>query len=267
MPVLDPDLTRVVVGDVHGDPLLIDLLQKIGVINSRGERAEGFHVVQIGDLAHFGHRVHTGDTQVLELALRAFDQVLLGNHEAWFAHRMNAGKFAGMHDQLYPETEQALQRLVRAGHYQPAAELDGWVITHAGVHPVHAEGLPVDPALAAAAINQRFAHYLQSSRPFTPMFDAVGPARGGNGRSGPGGMLWLDLSELTPYTPNFPWPQIVGHTPQAPGQEARAVADNLWVVDAGAGLSGRLSALVKPGADADWQPLVVHADPDRLRQR
>lgn len=256
---LDPDVTRVVVGDVHGDLLLETLLADIGVLDSQGRRNDGFYVVQLGDLVHLGHDAFHRDAHVIEIVLRGgVDRVLLGNHEAFHAYGMLCGQFSGMHGRLIPEVEHGLRRLKDSGHLHPAWEIDGWLITHAGVHPSYASQLPRCARDAAHAINRCFFGYLQEGRrPSLPLFEAVGPVRGNEDR--PGGLLWADDQEIIRHAGTLRWPQIIGHSPQPYGIEANQPAPDLWICDAGAALSGRLAALVKPGAAAGWQPHIISA--------
>ncbi len=255
---LDPALTRVVVGDVHGDwPLLNALLEQIGVTDARGRRQDGFFVVQLGDLCHLGHDCFVADAATVEIARRAIDVVLAGNHELFHVFGLDTGRFAGMHAHPLPEVTQALAQLRADDQLRAAWCVDDWLLTHAGVHSHWADGLPEDPYAAATIIQERFcAHAAERGRRRDGLFDAVGPVRGF--QQVPGGIFWADEVELVADAANTPWKQIVGHTPRPRGHEAALTRDGqLWICDAGAALSGRLVALVKHGADGEWTPVVV----------
>lgn len=251
-----PGDLRVIVGDVHGDArLLRALLERIGVVDASGARQPGFWVLQLGDLVHLGHEVRAGDLAVVRGAvdLGWFDHVLLGNHELFHVLGREEGRFQGMHPLLSDPVTHALRTLLGRGHFLAAASVDGWLCSHAGVHRQYA-ALPADARKAATAINARMRRWLDGAH--DPLFSAVGPVRGFEQR--PGGIFWADLVEQAPHADALPWPQIVGHTPQRLGEEARAVTDRLWVVDAGAGVSGRLAAITKTADDETWTPHVVH---------
>jgi hypothetical protein len=255
-------LTWVVIGDVHGDHVLLErLLLELGVVDARGARAPGFFVVALGDVAHLGHRTRAGDAATLSIARETCDVVLMGNHELFHAHRLEYGFFAGMHFELRADVSAALEALLSDGQLVAAWCLDGMLITHAGVHPDYADGLADDPCEAAAEINRRFERHV-SERNDDVLFAAVGGVRGSEPR--PGGIFWADLSEIESQADRLRWPQIVGHTPQPAGLEARRVAGDLWVCDAGAALSGRLAALVKRPGESAWQPYVVSRRPGEL---
>jgi Calcineurin-like phosphoesterase len=251
-------LTRVVIGDVHGDHALLErLLRELDVLDESGRRTDGFFVLALGDVAHLGHQTRLADVKALSLARRACEVVLTGNHELFHAHGLEYGFFQGMHLELEPEVREALDELLSDHQMIAAWCIDGILITHAGIHPRYAIELPDDAYAAAAAINLRFKRHLADGND-DALFAAVGGVRGPESR--PGGIFWADLSELESHAEELRWPQIVGHTPQAAGFEARRVADNLWVCDAGAALSGRLAALVRRPGRSDWEAVVVRRD-------
>jgi hypothetical protein len=248
---VDPALTRVVIGDIHGDVVgLGALLQAIRVIDADRRRQDGFWVVQLGDLLHMGHRQMVRDRDTALLADGVVDVQLVGNHELWHAYGLDAGFFHGIDPDVYPETREALRRWIDRGQLLAACDIDGWLISHAGVHSCYASGLARDAASAAEQINERFRRRL-SSRKAVALFDAVGYSRGGVSEHG--GIFWEDFKLLARDATN-PWRQIVGHTPQP---DVRCVNNRAWCVDVGAALSRRVPALVKQGCKGDWEPLVV----------
>jgi hypothetical protein len=83
-----------------------------------------------------------------------------------------------------------------------------------------------------------------------PLFDWVGPAKGGVAPYG--GLFWRADSEWPPGG-RTPWGQICGHTPQA---RPCLLAGPRWQIDVGAGGS-RLAALVRRDPAAPWSPWVV----------
>ena len=253
---LQKDTTRVIVGDVHGDVRgLRYLLQTIGAIDENDQRLPGFYLIQLGDLLHCGHGEMIRDRATAEFAEDLFDEQLAGNHELYHAYRLKTGEFQGMDKTVFPETQSILSKWSRENKMKAATSIDGWLISHAGLHSSFIGEMSSDPGKAAQEINNLFIRRI-SERTEVPQFDWIGAAR--SGQHAHGGIFWADFDELIADTAN-PYKQIVGHTPQ---KEVRKVGDKLWCVDVGAALSRRVPALVKNGEDGDWYPVVVFSPED-----
>jgi hypothetical protein len=229
-------MLEVVIGDVHARAeLMRAVLRDAGVLDGRGRRREDAWVVQVGDL--LDRRASLPENlAAASLAAEAVDVVLAGNHEARMLE-------AGWHGA-------ALALLATRGWPHAAAASGGWLITHAGVHPGLASGLPTDVFECVAEINDRW-HRGGGD----PLFDLIGPARGGAAPHG--GLLWLGAGEWPRHLAS-PWPQISGHVPH---REPRLLAPGRWSIDIGG--RGRLAALVRADGGA-WRPVVVGA-PSRSR--
>ncbi|HEY7279950.1 MAG TPA: hypothetical protein VID47_00045, partial [Actinomycetota bacterium] len=143
------------------------------------------------------------------------------------------------------------------GRWHVAAAIDGWLLTHAGVHPAYQAELR-SASEALEALSSAFAGRL-SDHQRVPVIDCSGPVRGYD--PAPGGVLWCDLTEIEPLAEENRLRQIVGHTPQA---SPRMVGDRMWAIDAGGGRSGRVSALVKRPGDDGWTPVTVEAPDARV---
>jgi hypothetical protein len=234
-------MIEVVIGDVHARASVLNgLLRELGVLDSRGRRQDGFWVVQVGDLLDRRARADA-NLRTARLAVSAIDVVLAGNHEAdLLAHRNSAHGAA-------------LATLAARGWPQAAAEVAGWVVTHAGIHPELTHGLSPHAADCAAEINDRW-HRRSSESMRDPLFDWVGPARGGIAPYG--GVLWGSGSEWPPDG-RTPWGQIYGHMPQP---RPRLRPGPRWLIDMDD--SSRLAALVRRDRSRVWTPVVV-----RLSQR
>lgn len=231
------DVTEIVVGDVHARPeVLRALLGALGVVDSRGRRREGFWVVQVGDLLD-RRATAEANMSTARLATDALDVVLAGNHEA----RMLAER--------QPRHPAALAALGTCGWPLAAAELGGWIVTHAGIHPELTHGLPRRAEDCVAEINH---HWHQRSRTqlVHPLFDWVGPGR--HGVSPYGGLFWSAESEWPPHL-RTPWGQICGHLPQA---RPRLLPGPRWLIDVGSSGS-RLAALVRRDGAERWSPVVI----------
>jgi hypothetical protein len=253
---LDPALRRLVVGDIHGDwRSMLALLRRVGAIDDVGERQPGWWLAQLGDLIH-GGRPSIDDARCLAEGLRLFDVILYGNHELPHAHpAARFPHFVGAAP-LTPDAQQTLDRAVAAGRFSAATSIDGWLLTHAGLHPRFQDelGTSHDAATAAALLHERFARRVADSA-HDPVFDAVGWARGGIDPVG--SIFWLDWRDLRRVASANRLHQIVGHTPCEDGPER--AGERLWCVDVGAALSGQVCALLREGADGAWQP-IVHPD-------
>jgi Calcineurin-like phosphoesterase len=261
-PLPRDDQTRVVVADVHAAYRgLGRLLHEVGAIDDRGVKADSHFVVQLGDLLHLGNDVYEADREALEAGLRWIDLFLLGNHEGFYAYGLDSCTWMGMHrpEGVHPEVRAAMADLAEGGHWHIAAAIDGWTLSHAGIHPSYQAELTArggDAEAVVASLEEVFAARLEGSD-HVPLIDRVGPVRGYEGE--PGGVLWMDFTELEPVIERNTIRQIVGHTPQ---EEPRLVGGTVWAVDMGGGRSGTVSALVKPPGRDDWTPVVVAAPPD-----
>jgi hypothetical protein len=223
-------MLEVVIGDVHARPeALRVVLAAAGVEEAR--RREGAWVVQLGDL--LDRQASAEDNLATAgLAADAVDVVLAGNHEAQL---LRTGGHGG-----------ALALLATRGGPHAAAAAGDWLVTHAGLHPALAAGLPQAADECAAELNDR---WHRGGR--DPLFDWIGPARGGAAPHG--GVLWLHEGEWPRDLPS-PWQQISGHVPQ---REPRLLAPGRWSIDMGA-RGGRLAALVRKHGGA-WRPVVTAA--------
>lgn len=228
----------VVIGDVHGrGDALYSLLREIGVVDASGRRCRNGWIVQVGDLLDRKADAEA-NLETAQLAAEALDVVLVGNHE-WKLLTESDGDHGA-----------ALATLASHGWPHAAAGIDGWLVTHAGVHPDLAGELPADVADCAAEINHRW-HRGNGQRARDPLFTLVGPARGGTDPHG--GILWMHSDEW-PRDQASPWGQIAGHVPQP---EPRLLPGPRWAIDIKA--PDRLAALVRADGESRWRPVVVKA--------
>lgn len=227
----------VVIGDVHARPdALFSLLRELEVVDANGRRRRKGYIVQVGDLLDRKAEPEA-NLETAQLAVAALDVVLAGNHE-W--RMLEDG-----------ENEAALEQLATRGWPEAAAARDGWLVTHAGVHPNFTEKLPGDAADCAAEINRRW--HLKKRRARDPLFTSIGPARGGDDKHG--GILWMHSDEW-PKSHTTPWGQIAGHVPQS---QPRLLPGPRWAIDIKA--PDRLAAIVRETGDKRWRPVVVKSRP------
>ena len=229
-------MIEVVLGDVHArGPVLAGMLGALGVLDARGRRQAGFWIVQVGDL--LDRRASAGaNLRTARLAAEALDVVIAGNHEAQMLADRGSAHAA------------ALATLATRGWPQAAAEIGGWLVTHAGVHPELTHGLPRRAGECAAEINDQW-HRRSPQSVWHPLFDWVGPER--DGVAPYGGVFWGDASEWPPRA-RTPWGQICGHMPQP---RPRLLPGPRWLIDVGS-RETRLAALVRRHPADQWTALI-----------
>lgn len=168
-----------VIGDVHGHAdRLLALLQRADVVGR-----EDVQIVQLGDLGHFGEDSAAGDEAALSLAVTTGMIVLWGNHDRAVVdpdhHWFRGFKHPGAHIQDY------LEEQVRPFN---AFAADGYLLTHAGLHPAYV-GLPHMDHLSA----EGWAHLLNTLPFDAPVMIDIGQHRGGYAKQG--GIFWRDARE------------------------------------------------------------------------
>ena len=254
-----------IVGDVHGAYRGLEiLLREVGAIDERGDRLDTHFVAQLGDLVHLGDNVREADVHALELGQRWIDLQVLGNHEGFYTHRLESCWWTHMHrpDQVHPDLLTRLPQLASKGRYHIAASIDGWILTHAGIHPHHQQALLEESGEAPEAVVQTltriFNDRLANGRR-VPIIDSSGPIRGYDREAG--GVLWCDFTEQEETVDRNRLHQIVGHTPQ--DRAPRLVGESIWAADMGGARTGTMSALVKEAGRDEWVPMVLPA-PDPL---
>jgi len=216
---------EVVLGDVHArEHVLAGMLGALGVLDAGAQRRRDFWLVQVGDLLD---RRASADANLrtARLAAEALDVVIAGNHEAQMLADRGSTHAA------------ALTTLGTRGWPHAAAEIGGWLVTHAGVHPELSHGLPRRAGPCAAEINDQW-HRRAPRGAWHPLFDWVGPERGGTAPYG--GVFWGNPSEWPPRA-RTPWSQICGHMPQP---RPRLLAGPRWLIDVGSH-GTRLGALAR----------------------
>ena len=239
-----------IVPDIHDD---------LGFLRSiiSNEDLDSFeHVVMLGDYFDPYPDLMSDDDNLRELAGTLLNlkellggrlHMLCGNHDLpYYALRPacggNTGRPNAVIGQWLGSTTQKRAEIINAIWSEPfwrelkgAVLLDGWLFSHAGIHP---EWWPMgvsDPLAAYEQFNQRWRYamdliFLES---MDPIFSA-GIVR--EGKAAYGGPLWLDWDYE--FEDALPLPQVVGHTRNPSqrqrgrsfcidfGQSAYAIADN-----------------------------------------
>lgn len=267
------DKRLVVLADIHGNwPTMLDLMRETGAVDVNGAKDPATWVCQLGDLLHLGHDVWEADAETLRLGLELIDCILLGNHEIPFATSMEmsfAGMHCGVNSGLHVDTRRLLNVAMREGRLQAAVEVDGWLVTHAGLCPTFLHGSSIAPryreellahAGSAAAmsthLNERFERRLISHEP-DPVFDWIGADR--TGKHDFGGIFWCGWQVLQASVRRFgtPFGQIVGHSPRRDSAPATDPTAQIWNIDLAGIDAGFMGALVKESGEENWTCKVV----------
>lgn len=223
-----------VIGDVHGHvDRLLALLTRAGIVNQHDEgysRRSDVEVVQLGDLGQFDVESRVGDMACYTAARgkqRLIDVVLWGNHDRAVVDP-ECHRFRG-----FTPPPGKLVEAVMAADPVFAYEAHGWLLTHAGLGPIHGQGLQGMPASKIAkAINE-----LGGSS----CTDDIGHFRGG--LAAEGGVLWRDSREgLLLHVP-----QVFGHSRGDIRCYEREGSDKAsWCIDVGSKLDGNLAGIWLP---------------------
>ena len=199
-------MSTFVVPDFHGNwKLAVGLLEQEGLIEDAGypwkRLRKDVTVVQLGDLCNCVVSSINDDLMAIKLVGPVIDIMLVGNHE----HPYFGGPpFDGFG--FFAELKNEILKLNDRGLIQAALEVDGILLTHAGVC-ASADDIDDWHSDNKAAEFAEGLNGLWRARQYQhSMFSAIGRARGG--RHPEGSVLWSDWKEQK--TNHFP--QIVGHT-------------------------------------------------------
>lgn len=187
---------------VHGDnqygfQRALALLEKEGfVLNDKRQRKD-IPLVHAGDNGDYYHGTALRDQKAWEMLPHFYDDMLIGNHEGAVLFGMELGGFS------FPNyiCSDIINAEYSRGRLKFAVSYDGFLITHAGVHPMWEAILPDDPEEAAKLIND-----FGRNNHNHPLIANIGARRGGGDMCG--GILWRDASESI----SDKWPQIFGHS-------------------------------------------------------
>lgn len=223
-----------IIGDIHSRwPKFLQVLQRAGVIDDKGNRVDGFRIIQLGDAVSLGY----GDKEKdFYASLDGWiDEFVIGNHELpafwWNGNDMQLG-FNGYEDRDR-EAEKLVQKRYSEGGYVAAASVGKWVITHAGIAPIYQkvngyrasnvhEGMSTEEIVMD--LNMRF-RQCQKYRRYDPVIS--GRQMGGAYQ----GIFWLRIWHLQNGYGAMHIPQIVGHTPHVEYAPKQIVEERLWCID------------------------------------
>ena len=253
-------MPTVVISDLHGDyENLWRIIRDTGIVDSDKEyfeveddlpvKRDDAYVIFVGDIADFGRMAEPHeDAATLRLAAKYGDVFIPGNHEMPYLYSFGGREmgFGGMRNELESGIQDALRIVRWEIEWVPAVEVNGWLVTHAGLHPDHLRDLgnPEDAYEAAYALPERFKACVFDRQEWPYVFTGVDYLRGGYGV---GGIFWTDVKTLLGAGPSR-IPQIVGHSYIGPDP---ILANNVWYIDTG---KGHPAALVWNEEGEVWEP-------------
>lgn len=206
-------MKTLIVGDMHGRTDAVkDLFAKVGLDE---DTKDEFHVISLGDILSLGYGEE--EAEFYQWVMPFIDVAIVGNHEYPAVEPRTKAVFSGWSGRDR-EAERLLVKQFKAedSKYVYAHHTNGFLLTHAGLHPEWAKyaGLDMiegDVEMIAALINTLAS---VDDTLYNPLFEAIGRARGGIDLVG--GILWNDIDDLIPaYSHKNLIPQICGHSSYA----------------------------------------------------
>lgn len=206
--------------------ILPDIHHRVHIARAIIDLEKADQIVHLGD-----HQDNFGDSPANAVVtaawtkerLEAGDIVLLGNHDLpyWFYHEKHNWGCGWT-----PEKHRVIQAIIPdelRRKFRLWAEVDGWILSHAGFTSMYADLIPSQDIFLEETLWQGKTH---------PLIYHVGSRRGGMGPGG--GILWLDWDDfkMNEDASNVAWKQIVGHTPHKYPQDKKRLDGNTdWNLD------------------------------------
>jgi len=131
--------------------------------------------------------------------------LLWGNHDIHYLPDP-PWRCSGFQSLMASSFEAIFSKALKSGRLLAAHACDGWLCTHAGVHPKLIQR-KMEPAQAADLLNRMFVDQLQVGS--GPLLN-ISPARGGGGLFG--GIFWFDTFREGVEPSNLVGKQVFGHT-------------------------------------------------------
>lgn len=262
----------IILGDTHGGfDAIVNTLMAAGAIDRAGEKNPDWRVVHVGDLANMAPQGRdfrgfiSEDLETLAFADTVIDDLVVGNHEVFYSHGLPMG-WKGMAEfhELHPDLLPFMHGMVRRGKYVAAVEVDGMLVTHAGLHPKWlAYRYPNDPVKVAEMLNDELIQAVMDRDAHVGKYPAILDGDG---------IFWLrpqvkgmpdgrwTYGQKTEYT------QVVGHTPD--WRHPRYIKDrNVWLIDTG-GYALRdnpsVGALIKREGDREFSPFFTFTEDEGI---
>ena len=201
-------MKTVVFGDMHNrDYCVKDLFRKIGLMDDKGERVEGFHTIQAGDLLSLGYGEQ--EAEFLKWVRPFIDEQLIGNHELpAFTPYSHTVQFVGWEDRDIVAEQMIRSEFMRGepNLWKAATNVGKWLIVHAGASIQVQKELGLigkDAEHCAKVLNDVWEDHLSGRIPDPVILNAS---------QSHGGIFWVRLEYLRAGYMENHVPQIVGHT-------------------------------------------------------
>jgi hypothetical protein len=263
----------IVLGDVHGNlDALKATLRANGVVDENDNKNTDWRVIQVGDLCNMVPlgEIYRGfvsqDFETLQFGLEVIDTILVGNHELFFTHGLETGRWHGM--ARVGELAEGMMSLISQAtwneQFLAAVEVDGWLVTHAGIN-IFRPWMDDDPAVVADILCEvlvDMATHQKSDPDKVRHRTLLSDERFGSAQENT--IFWCRPWDWHPSNV-APFGQIVGHTP---GFDHPAFDEkfNRWIIDNGGYMATThvdhpnhnvgdfIPALIKREGESDWTP-------------
>ena len=207
----------VVLSDLHNREFCAkDLFRKIGLMDEKGGRADGFHVIQIGDLLSLGYNEQ--EAEFLKWVRPFIDTQLVGNHDVMaFTPYPDYMEFVGWDQRDLVATQMVRDEFMKARRendpnmWIAATYVGDWLVTHAGASiavqkELKMEGWDGTAKDAARLLNEMWIDHIENQTP-DPIFTGTGAHNGG--------IFWHRIEYLRAEYRAQHVNSIVGHSPYA----------------------------------------------------
>lgn len=224
-------MKTIILSDLHNRAFKTrQLFTEIGLMDEDGNRADGFHVIQLGDALSLGYGEQ--EAEFFQWLEEFVDEWLIGNHELpalWFDPW--AVMFGGWEGRDIV-AEQMVRNKFVSGGYKVATSVGKWLVSHAGVSHFYLKQDFKDlaePEDIATALNEGFEAALLDRHPVA-VYAAIPFIRGGSHQYG--SVFWEDFKDLKQVYEMrggaARLPQVVGHSGH---YGPKMWAPNLWCID------------------------------------
>lgn len=276
-------MNKIILGDTHGNlDALKRTLRAHNVIDHDDNKNPNWWVGHVGDLcnmAPFG-QIYRGfvsqDFETLEFGLEVIDELAVGNHELYFTHGgpMNSvGDWSGR--AMFHELEEGLLNLMSQAtltghHFIAAFEVDGMLVSHAGVSQWE-PWMGDDPKEIADILTETLVDIVTASPPShdTRWHRVLGlPRKMSDYNAVNSSIFWARPESefgLGDWDGPAPFTQVVGHTPEFNNPRFDEKL-NTWFLDNGGyaatkfgdhpnwNIGDFIPALVKLEGEDEWTP-------------
>lgn len=236
--------TTFVIGDTHGH------IDRLEALFHKANLSKDVRVIHVGDVGHYGIRDYPkGDLDCWEFVHKNNIEVIWGNHD--IAIFLDRHRFLG---QGIPreETIKLIGTMFLENRLNFAASANGYLITHAGLHPNYFTNVELEMLLEDVSLingekvkispgSDEMEKWIETSTGRYSCIHDISGHRGGNQRQG--GILWRDHDEKLADIP-----QIFGHSSRI-NVTTCGIDNKSYNIDIGNKDNGRLAGIFLPSLE------------------